>query len=423
MGRVAVETARATSPVESAGAGLRFAVLGQVRAWRHGTALNLGWPKQRAVLAVLLLSPHRAAARSDIVDALWGDDPPPSAANLVHTYIRRLRQVLEPERDSRTAGRVLAANGSGYRLNLHPRQCDVDIFSDSVERARRLLTAGDPAAAVEAFDTAHDLWHGAPLTDIAGPFADVERTRLADLRCAALEERARALLALGRSRELITDLITLVAEFPLRERMRALLMTALHHSGQRADALAAYADARRVLVTELGIEPGEELQLLHRDILAGRQVTSGQPAPARPAPRQLPSAVRGFIGRSAQLHALTRLLTDPAGPAGHSNPAAADSAVPIAVIDGTAGVGKTALAGAGRRAARRPRTPGRAGRGRSGGRRPGGVLVVVPAARPGGRAAVPGAGAAPRAGVRRGRGGQPGRAAGRRGVGGAGRAG
>jgi DNA-binding SARP family transcriptional activator len=259
------------------GDGLRFAVLGPVRAWYGDAELDLGWPKQRGVLAILLLRPDRTATRAVLVDALWGEDPPHSCANLVHTYVRRLRQVLEPGHGSRQPGRVLVSDASGYALRVAPGQVDLDEFHERVRLARQRFAATDPVGAVGAYDAALGLWPAEPLAGLTGPFADTQRVHLGELRLAVQEERAEAMLAAGWHAALATELPTLVTEHPLRERPRALLMTALYRSDRRAEALEVYAQTRAILVGELGIEPGESLRRLHHDVLNDRD-----PGPARP---------------------------------------------------------------------------------------------------------------------------------------------
>ena len=310
---------------------VRVEVLGRVRAWRDGQELSLGPPRQRAVLAVLALRANHVVSRDEIVDAVWGDRPPASAVNGVHLYVSALRRVLADERP----GRLLAGSGPGYLLRLEPDQLDLAVAGGYLDRARRLVAAGDAAGAVREFDAALGLWHGTPLAGIAGPFAEVERTRLTELRLTAVEDRAEAVLDLGRHRELVPELSTLAAEHPLRERMRAVLMTALYRSGRRSEALTVYAETRRHLVDELGVEPGRQLRDLHRKMLtdedAGTMV-AGDPPPVA-VPRQLPAAVRHFAGRADELAVLSRVADEAgAGP------------VLISAIEGTAGVGKTALA-------------------------------------------------------------------------------
>src|SRR6266542_887554 len=234
---------------------VRIEVLGRVRVWRGDQELRVGPPRQQAVLSVLALRANHAVSRDEIVDAVWGDRPPASAVNGVHLYIGALRQILEPERRRGDTRRLLA----GIR--------SVDLLRERLQTAQQRSAAGELAGAVDAFDAALGLWHGTPLAGISSPFADAERLRLGELRLAAIEDRAEAMLGLGRHAELVAELSALAAEHPLRERLRGLLMAALSRSGRQADALALFADTRRLLVGELGIEPGPQLQRLHHQIL------------------------------------------------------------------------------------------------------------------------------------------------------------
>jgi DNA-binding SARP family transcriptional activator len=254
---------------------IRYAVLGQVRAWRGDDELDLGWPKQRAVLAVLLLNANRLVTRNAVVDGVWGEQAPASAVNLVHTYVRGLRQVLEPGRAPHAAGRLLTGAPSGYVLRLGAGQLDLVKFQASLDRARACRTAGDLAGAAVAYTAALGLWGGTPLAGIPGPMAVTERTWLAELHLAAVEDRAEVMIELGGHSELAGELSALAAEYPLRERIRALLMTALYRCGRRAEALAVYRRTRRLLAEELGIDPGPDLQRLHQRVLVDDPLLAG----------------------------------------------------------------------------------------------------------------------------------------------------
>jgi DNA-binding SARP family transcriptional activator len=325
---------------------LRVEVLGGVRAWLNDREIALGPPRQRALFATLAIRANQTVTRDELIDAVWGDQAPTTAVNGVHTYVAGLRQVLEPSRTHRAAGGVLTGNRSGYTLRLLPGQLDLALFGERQERARQLLAAGDHLGAVDAFSAALALWRGTPLAGAPGPFAEAERLRVGELRIATIEERAEAMLSLGQHAKLVGELSREVAEHPFRETLRRLLMNALYRCGRQAEALAVFADTRRLLVDELGIEPGPQLQRLHYEILNstlinGGQVEDGYPA-KRPAervvPRQLPPALRHFAARSAELQVLTGLIDNSAG----QSPAAGTTL--ITAIDGTAGIGKTALA-------------------------------------------------------------------------------
>ncbi|OLB77205.1 MAG: hypothetical protein AUI14_16760 [Actinobacteria bacterium 13_2_20CM_2_71_6] len=325
---------------------MRFELLGPLRGWRASAELDLGWPKQRTVLAALVLASGRTVSRPDLVDVVWGDNPPPSSASLVHTYLGRLRRVLDP--DPRTTTRVLVSGRSGYALQLAPGQTDLEVFRAGLEDARRLAATGELTGALEGFDAALALWRGEPLGGISGTWADRQRTRLAEMRLAAVEDRADVLLRLGRYAELVAEMTALVAEYPLRERLRALLMTALHRGSRQAEALAVFADARRLLADELGVDPGAELQRAYRAILndtaaldepAGTAQVPPEAATTPVLPRQLPPTTRHFVGRRTELTMLSGILDD----AVRRIPAGGPATV-IILIHGTAGVGKSTLA-------------------------------------------------------------------------------
>ncbi|MBV9095062.1 MAG: tetratricopeptide repeat protein [Streptosporangiaceae bacterium] len=344
---------------------LRVGVLGPVAAWSGGQELPVGQPRQQAVLGILAMRANRVISRDELVDGLWGSDPPVSAEGGIYTYVAGLRRIFEPGRSLRGPGRVLVSVGGGYRLHLAPDQPDAAAFEQNLIRARRLRHGGDLGGAAAALEAGLGLWRGAAFAGVPGPFAETERARLAELRWSAAEERADVLLALGRHADAVPDLTALVAEHPLRERMRGLLMIALYRSGRPAEALHAFGEGRRVLAEELGIDPGADLSRIRQQVLTTdpgldvRAATSGTPAAAVPpagavrhaalalrhadhasagvpVPAQLPLDSHGFAGRADQLRLLHEMLPPERATAGQS--------VPIAVISGTAGVGKTALA-------------------------------------------------------------------------------
>ena len=322
---------------------LRFEVLGLLRAVRGGGEVDLGAAKQRAVLAVLLLGRNTPVSRDQIIEAVWGDNTPTSAVNLVQTYVAGLRRALEPSRARRAPAELLTSVGDGYLLRVDPQQVDLDEFEHGVATAARLRASGDLIAAATALDEALGLWRGEPLGGVAGLFAEVERGRLVERRLAVLEERAELLLLIGRGAELVPSLTTLVSEHPLRERGHGLLMRALCQAGRQAEALAVYREARRVLIEELGVEPGPELRKLQQAVLAGENPEPDRPTrpmtlrpvgEAAPAitPAQLPRASASLIGRDDELKRLDGLLASyPEGGL-------------VLVVTGPAGVGKTALA-------------------------------------------------------------------------------
>ncbi|MEV1145289.1 BTAD domain-containing putative transcriptional regulator [Micromonospora sp. NPDC049799] len=274
---------------------LRFEILGPQRAWYADREIDLGPGKQRAVLAVLLLSAGRPVTTAQIVDAVWPEDPPANGPNVVQKHVAGLRRVLEPERSPRTPGQVLTRTDAGYLLRVDPEEVDAVRFERGVRRAERHREAGRTAEAAAELRTALDLWRGEPFTGFGGPFFDAARQRCVELRATALESWIDLGLGQGRHRELVGTLVELVAEFPVREPLRHQLMLALFRSGRQAEALAAYRDVDELLREEYGLEPGEELRELHRRILRADPTlllpaaTSPTPTDAQPPPVPVPS--------------------------------------------------------------------------------------------------------------------------------------
>ncbi|MBM0277744.1 BTAD domain-containing putative transcriptional regulator [Micromonospora tarensis] len=246
---------------------LRFEILGPQRAWYVDREIDLGPGKQRAVLAVLLLSAGRPVSTGQIVEAVWPEDPPANGPNVVQKYVAGLRRVLEPDRSPRTPGQVLSLTDAGYLLRVGPEALDAVRFERWISRARQRRAEGRATEALTELAAALGLWQGEPFTGFTGPIFEAARQRLVELRAVALETRAELNLDLGRHRELVGELVELVAEFPVRERLRHQLMLALYRSGRQAEALAAYREFGDLLREEYGIEPGEALRELHRRML------------------------------------------------------------------------------------------------------------------------------------------------------------
>ncbi|MEV0330159.1 BTAD domain-containing putative transcriptional regulator [Micromonospora echinospora] len=275
---------------------LRFEILGPQRAWYADSEIDLGPGKQRAVLAVLLLAANRAVPTGQIVDAVWPEEPPANGTNVVQKYVAGLRRVLEPERSPRSPGQVLTLTDAGYLLRVDPDAVDFVRFERGVRRARRSVAEGRPSTALAELRAALDLWRGEPLSGFAGPSFEAARQRLVELRAAALEDRIGLELNAGRHREIVGELVELVVEFPVRERLRHQLMLALYRSGRQAEALSAYREIGDLLREEHGIEPGGALQELHGRILRSDPTLAPSPSmpPAAPAPAPAvlpPSAV------------------------------------------------------------------------------------------------------------------------------------
>jgi predicted ATPase/class 3 adenylate cyclase len=238
-----------------------FRILGPLEALDGTRAAALGGHRRRAVFAALLLHRGETLSSERLIDELWGESAPSNAVKTLQAHVSRLRKELPDG--------VLVTRGHGYQLQVDPDQLDADRFERLLERGRAGLAADRPGPALEALESALALWRGSPLADLAyEPFAQTEIARLDDLRVAAAELAIEARLALGRHAEVIGELERLVDEHPYRERLRAQLMLALYRTDRQADALQAYQDARRVLVEELGIEPGERLRELEAAVLA-----------------------------------------------------------------------------------------------------------------------------------------------------------
>lgn len=235
---------------------LAFRLLGPVEVWDGENQLQLGGPKQRAVLAVLLMDAGRVVSTDRLIDLLWGEQPPPTAATSLQNFVSQLRKLLGAD--------VLVTKPPGYQLEIETDQLDVERFRRLLEDAR----SGSAADRSRKLREALALWRGPALADLAfEPFAQNEAARLEELRLLALEERIEAELEAGGHAELVGELEALIREHPLREQLRRAMMLALYRSERQAEALQVFHDARRELVDQLGIEPSASLQQLHGAIL------------------------------------------------------------------------------------------------------------------------------------------------------------
>ena len=291
-----------------------FSLLGPLTATVDGTSIELGGQKRRALLAALLMRADQVVTRDHLVDALWGEDPPDTARNTLQVYVSQVRKLLPDG--------LLETTADGYRLAIDPGAVDVFEFERLTQSGRSALTIGDAAGAAETLRRALDLWRGTP-TDLP----QLEALRLEELRLTAQEDRIDAELALGRHVQLVGELERLVAEQPLRERARAQLMLALYRSGRQADALAVYQRARRTLVEELGIEPGESLRKLERAILEQDPALNIHPAATA---RRIPTPPTPLLGRERELDALADVVRG--------------SGTRLLTLTGIGGIGKTRLA-------------------------------------------------------------------------------
>ena len=319
-------------------------LLGSLQVRVGGAAVAIPAAKQRALLAVLAVRAGELVSTDELAEIVWDGMPPDSAAATIRNYVKRLRFRLG------SAGGQIVTCRPGYRLEVAEDELDLRVFTRLCRDGGAAVRAADWTEAFEGLGQALGLWRGVPFADAGCERLQREQVPLlSELRWQAAEWRAEAALALGRHAELVSELAGWFAAEPLRERFAALRMLALYRSGRKSDALAAYQQARRVLVDELGVEPGKELRRLHQQILdcdpalaspadqeestAPRSAASGV---ARVVPRQLPTAVGCFAGRSGELGVLAGLAEQAASGAGGT--------VVISAIDGMAGVGKTTLA-------------------------------------------------------------------------------
>jgi DNA-binding SARP family transcriptional activator/Tfp pilus assembly protein PilF len=316
---------------------MRFQVLGPLRVLAAGGEVPVTARRERVVLAMLVLHANHPVPVSELVEAVWTGRPPRHARNQLQGCVSRLRAGL-----ARAGGapEVIVTDPAGYRLRVDPAVVDLCEQRRLRDEARAAVAAGHADEAVEHYRTALGLWRGAALSGLDGARIDAAAAALEEERLLLREESVLAELDLGRAGELVVELSALVRRHPYRERLHGALMLALYRAGRPADALASYRRAHRLLREELGTEPGDELRQLHRAILNRDPDLAGpRPDPvagpaAAPPPRELPHQAAGFIGRDQACKELDELLDRPDGPA----------VVPIAVITGPAGVGKTALA-------------------------------------------------------------------------------
>lgn len=244
---------------------LRFCVLGPVRGFRGVTPLNLGPVRQQALLAALVLRPDLTVSPQELLDDVWGEEPPGTGGRVVPVYVFRLRTCLRVDGESTSDSVIVSARG-GYRFASAGVWVDVARLADLAAAADAAELAGDPAAAVTACSAALDLYQGEPLTGLPGPFAEAMRFRLAERRIALVQRKARSQLRLGRSADTVGELSALLAANPYREPLAALLMSALYADGRRADALAVYERVRDLLARDLDVQPGPDLRRTHQAV-------------------------------------------------------------------------------------------------------------------------------------------------------------
>lgn len=306
-------------------------MLGDVAASHRGSPVELGRRQERCLLGLLLLEPGRVVLTERLIELLWSDVDPADRRPTLHTYVARLRRRLAPY------GVRIVTRGAGYLIDVDLTTIDLHRFTAEVDRTRAIA---EPAARAQALAAALELWRG-PL--LAGVADEKLRQRLGhgleERRLAAFERRVEAELAAGEHVRVVGLLADLVREFPSREHGIELFMVALSRAGRRTEALEVYRDARRALVEEFGVEPGQDLQRLHQRILAD-DPDLGLPTPIGPesasaAPRHLPRDVPGFVGRDGDLVTLDNVISGAGGSSG---------VTAVCTIGGIGGLGKTALA-------------------------------------------------------------------------------
>jgi DNA-binding SARP family transcriptional activator len=308
-------------------------LLGTLEADVAGAAADLGGPRQRAVLAMLLIARGAVVSVDRLIDDLWNGEPPPRATGGLQVYVSNLRRTLEPTRAPRTPARHLVSAPPGYAIRLHESAVDTWRFEQLVRSA----ADSDVMTALTSLETALDLWRGDALAEFAAePWAAPEAARLNETRLVARERLVDARIRAGRSAEAVVEAESLVRDVPLREDGWRLLALSQYLGGRQGDALATLRRARRVLSDELGIDPGPRLAQLEQDVLAQsvelERIAQAPPAPVRPA-REAPQRLsETFVGRAPERQALRRAADN------------AHAGVPaVALVAGEAGGGKSAL--------------------------------------------------------------------------------
>jgi DNA-binding SARP family transcriptional activator len=339
---------------------LEYFLFGPMRVRAGGVDLALGGPKQRAVLAMLLLAGGSVVRFDRLVDGLWGQRPPEKALASLRAYVANLRRLMQPG-GPEVAHRRLTTRSVGYQLDLGGDTVDIHRFEELVVAGRRALISGDAAAAAERLTRAGQLWRGDPLAEFTGwSFADPEIDRLTGLRRSAIEAGFDAALLLGRHADLVPEIEAAIVAAPVHERLWAQLMFALSRSGRRAEALQAYDRVRAVLDRELGIAPSDELRRLFHSLCRdgtdppttvgtaprpplALALTAAEPAtPTTPVPEPDDGEQQPVVGRTAELAWLAKMVG-----------AARRGRGGLAVFAGESGIGKTTLAAAVTEQARR----------------------------------------------------------------------
>jgi DNA-binding SARP family transcriptional activator len=327
---------------------VQYRILGRLEVRSQRGLVDVGPPKQRAVLVMLLLQANEVLSVDRLMDQLWGDAAPPQAISSLRAYVANLRRVLEPDRAAGSRPGVIVTRAPGYLLNADPNSIDAVSFESLALTGHRLLQQGRAGQAAAVLLEAHRLWAGAPLAEFAGEaFAEADVTRWQELYRGVREDKIAAHLALGGHTVVIAELESMLVEHPLREPLWAMLMTAQYRSGRQADALQAFQRARHVLATELGVDPGPQLRRLEADILSqadrldiapiaveasspGSGVALVAPPGMTRTPRQADAAA--IVGRGEELRQLDNAFERAAHGTGG-----------VVFIQGEPGIGKTRL--------------------------------------------------------------------------------
>jgi DNA-binding SARP family transcriptional activator len=326
---------------------VQYRILGRLEVRSQRGLVEVGPPKQRAVLVMLLLQANQVVSVDRLMDQLWGDAAPPQAISSLRAYVANLRRVLEPDRAAGSRPGVIVTRAPGYLLNADPSSIDAVGFESLALTGHQLLQEGRAGQAATVLLEAHRLWAGVPLAEFASEaFAEAEVTRWQELYRGVREDKIAADLALGGHAVVVAELESMLVEHPLRERLWAMLMTAQYRSGRQADALQAFQRARHVLATELGVDPGPQLRRLEADILSqadrldvaplaaegsspGSEVALVAPRITR-TPRQADAAT--IVGRGEELRQLDNAFERAARGTGG-----------VVFIQGEPGIGKTRL--------------------------------------------------------------------------------
>lgn len=306
-----------------------FSILGPLEVRVEGGLVAVGGQRQRALLALMLLRANEVVSVDALVEGLWGESPPRTAAHALQVFVSDLRKAL---REAGEDGRIVTQS-PGYKVDVGPGELDLERFEQLAEEGRAALARGEPAAAAETLREALALWRGEPLADFAYElFAQATVARLEELRLSVLEYRVTADLALGRHGELVGELEELVSQHPFREGIRAHLILALYRAGRQSEALTAYQATRKLLLEELGIDPKPELQELERAILVQDSSLDLAATPERASlaseASSLPRPPTPLVGRERELGELERLV----------------SSERLVTLTGPGGIGKTRLA-------------------------------------------------------------------------------